>query len=96
MTVTMSSTPPSTAKRVGRPQGVTTELGHMFLGWPFNEWIRYNAPDGDTATKQASAIRNLAWRKGIGVTVLSDREDETALHVLKYKKEKENNDGTQE
>jgi hypothetical protein len=65
---------------------VTTELGHLFLTWPLNEWIRYTAPDGDTATRQANAIRNLAWRYGVGVSVLTDREDETALHILKYEK----------
>jgi hypothetical protein len=53
------------------------------------------APDSETAVKQANAVRNLAWRKGIGVKVLSDSEDETVLHIFKYEKGKAD-DGTQE
>jgi len=95
MTPTSNPPPPATARRAGRPQGPTTELGHLFMGWPFGEWIRYMAPDSETAVKQANAVRNLAWRKGIGVKVLSDREDETVLHIFKYEKGKAD-DGTQE
>jgi hypothetical protein len=92
MTPTTDPTPPPTAKKRGRPPGVTTELGHTFMGWPFDEWIKYNAPDAKTAISDANHIRNLAWRKGVGVAVLSDREDETALHIRKYSKE----NGTQD
>ena len=91
MNTLSNPTPPPTAKRRGRPPGVTTALGHEFMSWPFGEWISWSAPDGPTAVSQANAIRNLAWRKGIRATVLTDRESDTVIHILKY--EKGNNDG---
>lgn len=77
---------PKTAKKRGRPQGVTTEVGKAFMDWPFGEWIEYTVPEGEDTAAQANAIRNLAWRKKIGASVLTDRVREDLLHVLKYEK----------
>lgn len=87
MTATISQTPPMTAKKRGRPKGPTTAIGHEFMSWPMNQWITWTAPDADTAIKHARAIRNLAWRKGIGCTVRTDRESDLVIHVLKFEKE---------
>jgi hypothetical protein len=94
MTVTMSNTLPPTAKQRGRPTGATTELGRDFLSWPLDTWITKTFDSGDEALAAARHLRNLGWRKGVGVTVLTDRESDKVIHVLKF--EKETTDGTQE
>jgi hypothetical protein len=90
----MSSTLPDTAKRRGRPAGASTELGRNFLSWPLDTWVTKIFDDGDEALAAARHLRNLGWRKGIGVTILTDRESDAVIHVLKF--EKETTDGTQE
>ena len=94
MTVTMSNTLPPTAKQRGRPAGATTELGRDFLDWPMDTWVTKTFDSGDEALAAARHLRNLGWRKGIGVTILTDRESDKVIHVLKF--EKETTDGTQE
>jgi len=90
----MSSTVPATAKRRGRPKGATTDLGRDFLNWPLDTWITKTFDSGDEALAAARYLRNLGWRKGVGVTVLTDRESDKVIHVLKFKKE--TTDGAQE
>ena len=84
MTVTMSNTLPPTAKQRGRPTGATTELGRDFLSWPLDTWITKTFDSGDEALAAARHLRNLGWRKGVGVTVLTDRESDKVIHVLKF------------
>ena len=94
MTTTMSNTIPATAKQRGRPTGATTELGRDFLGWPLGTWVTKTFDSSDEALAAARHLRNLGWRKGIGVKILTDRESDAVIHVLKF--EKETTDGTQE
>ena len=94
MTTTISETLPTTAAKRGRPRGVTTEIGKEFMDWPFDVWVsKVLADDMDTAAT-AAALRNLAWRKDIAVSVLTDRDNKHMIHVKKT--EKETTDGTQE
>ena len=90
----MSNTIPDTAKQRGRPAGATTELGRDFLGWPLGTWVTKTFDSSDEALAAARHLRNLGWRKGIGVKILTDRESDAVIHVLKF--EKETTDGTQE
>jgi len=93
MTTTISKTPPPTATRRGRKPGAITEIGKLFAEWPFNEWIEYRVASPDDVLKAARSVRNLAYRKGFTVSVLTDEEDDRKIHVLKIK---ETTDVTQE
>lgn len=77
--VTISDTPPVAARR-GRRTGETYQ---MFLDLPFDQWASVEFPDRNAAVAAASTLRTAARREGVGISVLTDREDETVLHVLK-------------
>jgi len=89
----MIEAPPTATKR-GRKPGAITEIGKLFAEWPFNEWIEYCVASPGDKPKAARSVRNLAHRKGITVSVLTDEEDDCKIHVLKWIKETE--DVTQE
>ena len=93
MTTTMSNTIPDTAKQRGRPAGATTELGRDFLGWPLGTWVTKTFDNGNEALAAARHLRNLGWRKGIGVTILTDRESDKVIHVMKFNREHTETDG---
>lgn len=90
----MANKLPSTARKRGRPRGSRTEIGKLFVSWPFGEWLQYVSSSDEQMIKDARAIRNVAYSAGIGVSVLSDRENKRLMHVLKIEKEK--NDDSQE
>lgn len=77
--VTISETPPVTALR-GRKTG---ELFALFQEWPFDQWVKVTLADLPAAVAASSTIRSIGRRAGVRVSVLTDREDECALHVLK-------------
>lgn len=78
--VTISNTPPRTVARRGRKTGETYQ---MFLDLPFDQWARVEFLDRNAAVAAASTMRGAARREGVGISVLTDREDECVLHVLK-------------
>lgn len=80
--VTITSEPPPTAARRGRKTGETYEV---FKSLPFDQWAAITFTDLEAATAAASTLRTAARREGIQLRVLTDREDETLLHVLKSK-----------
>lgn len=88
MTQVTISAPPPTAARRGRKTGETYE---MFQSLPFDEWATVSFQDWVAASAAASTMRTIARREGLRLSVLTDREDETLLHVLKTK---ETNDET--
>jgi hypothetical protein len=88
----MIEAPPTATKR-GRKPGAITEIGKLFANWPFNEWVEYRAASTGDVPRMSRSVRNLAYRKGITVSVRTDREDDCKIHVLKIK---ETTDGTQE
>ena len=80
----MIEAPPTATKR-GRKPGAITEIGKLFADWPFSEWIEYRTASTDDVPRVSRSVRNLAYRKGITVSVLTDREDDCKIHVLKIK-----------
>lgn len=78
--VTISNAPPRTVARRGRRTGATYQ---MLLNLPFDQWARVEFPDRNAAVAAASTLRTAARREGVGISVLTDRDDETVLHVLK-------------
>ena len=93
MTVTMSNTLPKTAKQRGRPKGATKQLGKDFLSWPLDTWVTKTFEDSKETLAAARHLRNLGWRKGIGVKILTDSESEVTIHVLKFNREHAETDG---
>ena len=78
--VTITSGPPPTTARRGRKTGETYEL---FMGLPLDQWATLTLPDGQAATAASSTLRTIARREGVRLSILTDREDECLLHVLK-------------
>ena len=82
MTIKTKSEPPPTAARRGRRTGQTYDT---FTELPFDKWATLTFPDWLAANAAASTMRTIARREGLRLSVLTDREDETLLHVLKTK-----------
>lgn len=87
--VTITSAPPPTVARRGRRTGKTYE---MFQSLPFDQWATVSFDDGAAATAASSTFRTIARRERVQLSVLTDREDECLLHVLKTQ---ETNDETE-
>lgn len=80
--VTISNAPPRTVARRGRRTGPTYDT---FMELPLDKWATLTFPDWLAANAAASTMRTIARREGLRLSVLTDREDETLLHVLKTK-----------
>jgi len=85
-------TPPQTAKKRGRKPGPISPTVKWLLSQPFNEWVTWHSESADNVAADARSVRNASQRHNFNVSVLTDREDGTAIHVLK----KGNDNGTQE
>lgn len=78
--VTISNAPPRTVAQRGRRTGKTYE---MFQELPFDQWATVTFPDWQAAIAASSTMRTIARREGVKLSILTDREDECLLHVLK-------------
>ncbi len=82
MTIKITNEPPPTVARRGRRTGPTYDT---FMELPLDKWATLTFPDWVAASAAASTMRTIARREGLRLSVLTDREDETLLHVLKTK-----------
>lgn len=82
MTIKITNEPPPTVVRRGRRTGPTYDT---FMELPLDKWATVSFQDRVAASAAASTMRTIARREGLRLSVLTDREDETLLHVLKTK-----------